>query len=156
IPQGVYFLAMGKPRPTRLFEFVIGETQAFSMATKTVDYIKHMKVTGDVDNKLFFENMLFNMDRNMEVEPFIKTIQDSSLSEEKKKVAREQSKFVNDKVRVLQDNIINEPPRTVTARILKANKPIQIPAPPRLSDGSIDSTFQLRWYREHFFDNFDL
>jgi hypothetical protein len=26
LPQGVYFLAMGKPRPTRLFEFVIGET----------------------------------------------------------------------------------------------------------------------------------
>ena len=24
LPQGVYFLAMGRPRPTRLFEFVVG------------------------------------------------------------------------------------------------------------------------------------
>lgn len=156
LPQGVYFLAMGKPRPTRLFEFAVGETQAFSLVTRTVDYIKHMKVSGDLDNKLFFENMLFNMDRNMEVEPFVKTIQDSTLAEEKKKAAREKIKLVNDKVLAFQEKIINEHPQTLTARILKANKPIQIPAPPKLNDGSIDSTFQLRWYREHFFDNFDL
>lgn len=143
LPQGVYFLAMGRPRPTRLFEFVVGETQAFSMVTKTLDYIKHMKVSGDLDNKLFFENMLFNMDRNKEVEPFVKTIQDSSLAEEKKKAAREQIKLVNDKVLAFQEKIINEHPQTLTARILKANKPIQIPEPPKRHDGSIDSTFQL-------------
>jgi thiol-disulfide isomerase/thioredoxin len=156
LPQGVYFLAMGKPKPTRLFEFVIGENQAFSMVTKTLDYIKNMKVSGDLDNKLFFENMFFNMERNREVEPFVKTIQDSSLAEEKKKAAREQIKLVNDKVLAFQEKIINQHPQTLSARILKANQPIQIPDPPKRNDGSIDSTFQLRWYREHFFDNFDL
>jgi len=34
--------------------------------------------------------------------------------------------------------------------------PVVVPDPPRKADGSIDSTFQFRYYREHYFDNFDL
>ncbi len=44
----------------------------------------------------------------------------------------------------------------MTARLLKATKRIDIPQPPRRPDGSIDSTFQLRYYRTHYFDYFDL
>ena len=60
LPQGVYFLVLNK---TRIFEFVVSQNQHFTLATNTADYIGHMKVTGDIDNKLFFENMRFNMDR---------------------------------------------------------------------------------------------
>ena len=41
-------------------------------------------------------------------------------------------------------------------RIFKITKQIEIPEPPKKPDGSIDSSFQLKYYREHFFDNFDL
>jgi len=153
LPQGVYFLVLDK---TRIFEFVVGQNQSFAMETSTADYVKNMKVTGDVDNKLFFENMIFNMERHQEAEPFIKIIQDSTLSEDKKKEAREGFGKINEKVVAYQDRVIQEHPATVTARIFKANKPVRIPDPPKRADGSIDSTFQLKWYREHFFDNFDL
>lgn len=153
LPQGVYFLVLNK---TRIFEMVVGQNQHFSLQTSTADYVKNMKVTGDVDNKLFFDNMIFNMERHQEAEPFIKIIQDSTLAEEKKKDARENFMKVNEKVMAYQDKVIKEHPTTLTARIFKANKPVQIPEPPKKADGSIDSTFQLRWYREHFFDNFDL
>ena len=115
-----------------------------------------MKVTGDLDNKLFFENMIFNMERHQEAEPFLKVIQDSTLTEDKKKSAREAFAKINDKVVAYQSEIIAKNPATVTAKILKANQAIKIPDAPKKADGSIDSTFQLRWYREHFFDNFDL
>ncbi|MEJ0057986.1 MAG: thioredoxin-like domain-containing protein [Bacteroidota bacterium] len=45
---------------------------------------------------------------------------------------------------------------TLTARYLKSTKPIDIPEAPKKANGTIDSTFQLRYYRQHFFDNFDL
>lgn len=153
LPHGVYFLVLNK---TRIFELIVGQNQNFALSTNTSDYVKNMQVTGDVDNKLFFDNMVFNMERHKEAEPFIKVIQDSTLSEDKKKGARENFAKVNEKVMAYQDKIIKEHPTTLTARIFKANKPIQIPEPPKNADGSIDSTFQLRWYREHFFDNFDL
>ncbi len=153
LPQGVYMLVLNK---TRVLEFVVGQTQHFSFDTKSDDYIKNMKVTGDIDNKLFFENMIFNMDRHKEAEPFMKIIQDSTLAEDKKKEAREGFTKINEKVTAYQNEVIAKHPTTVTSRIFKANLAVTIPDPPKKADGSIDSTFQLRWYREHFFDNFDL
>ena len=153
LPQGVYFLVLNK---TRIFELVVGNNQNFSLQTSTKDYVKNMTVTGDVDNKLFFDNMVFNMERHLEAEPYIKTIQDSTLSEDQKKDARENFMKINEKVMAYQEDVISKHPSTLTARIFKANKPIKIPDPPKKADGSIDSTFQLKWYREHFFDNFDL
>jgi thiol-disulfide isomerase/thioredoxin len=153
LQQGMYFLVLNK---TRIVELLVGGNQKFSMETKTDDYVKNMKVTGDIDNKLFFENMIYNMERHKEAEPYIKTIQDSTLSEDQKKTARENFSRVNEKVLAYQENIISQHPTTLTARIFKANKAIKIPEPPKKPDGSIDSTFQLRWYRQHFFDNFDL
>ncbi|HET9486760.1 MAG TPA: thioredoxin-like domain-containing protein [Chryseosolibacter sp.] len=153
LPQGVYFLVLNK---TRIFELVVGQDQNFTLQTSTSDYVKNMQVTDDVDNRLFFENMVFNMERHKEAEPFIKTIQDSTLAEDQKKTARENFMKINEKVLAYQDKIIQEHPGTLTARIFKASKAIKIPDPPKRTDGSIDSTFQLRWYREHFFDYFDL
>jgi thiol-disulfide isomerase/thioredoxin len=40
--------------------------------------------------------------------------------------------------------------------LINATLPIDIPEAPKKANGNIDSTFQLRYYRDHFFDNFDL
>ncbi len=153
LPQGVYFLVLNK---TRIVEFVVSQDQHFSLATNTDDYVKHMKVTGDIDNQLFFANMMFNMDRHKEAEPLLKILQDSTLKDDQKKSAREDFSKINEKVLAYQEQIIREHPATLTARIFKANQPIKIPDPPKAADGTIDSTFQLKWYRQHFFDNLDL
>ena len=151
--QGVYFLVLGS---TKQFDMVIGNDQHFNMATDRKEYYKHMVITGDEDNKLFFENMMFNMERHKEAEPLIKIIQDSTLSEDQKEEARNAFSKINDKVIGYQNEIIAKHPLTLTARILKSNQSVAIPEPPKKSDGTIDSTFQLKWYREHFFDNLDL
>jgi thiol-disulfide isomerase/thioredoxin len=153
LDQGVYFLVLDK---TRLFDFVVSTDQQFVLSTNTTDYFRSMVVAGDQDNKLFFENMMFNMERHKEAEPFIKILQDSTLKEDQKKTARESFNKVNEKVTAFQEGVIGQHPATLTARIFKANKPVRVPDPPKKADGSIDSTFQLKWYREHFFDNFNL
>src|SRR5688572_16098905 len=101
--QGVYFLVLGK---TKQFEFVIGSNQNFSMATSTADYVKNMKVTGDVDNKLYFENMIFISERHPEAQPFLKILNDSTLTEDQKKEAREAFSKINEKVVAYQSEII--------------------------------------------------
>lgn len=153
LDQGSYFLVLDK---TRLFEFVVGSNQRFTLETSTADYIKNMVVKNDIDNQLFFDNIFFNIERHKEAEPFIKVIQDSTLAEDKKKDARQNFSKINEKVIAHQDQVIEKNPNTVTAKILKTTKAVKIPDPPKRADGSIDSTFQLRWYREHFFDYFDL
>ena len=151
--QGIYLLVMNK---IKVLEFVVGKNQRFGLNTSTEDYIKNMVVKNDTDNKLFFENMMFNMERHKEAEPYIKVLQDSTLSEEQKKSAREPFQKVNDKVMTYQDQLVAANPETVTATVLKASKQVKVPDAPKRPNGTIDSTFQLRWYRAHFFDNFDL
>ncbi|HEU5291503.1 MAG TPA: thioredoxin-like domain-containing protein [Cyclobacteriaceae bacterium] len=153
LPQGVYFLVLDK---SRIFDFVVGNNQHFLLETNTTDYIRNMVVKNDLDNKLFFENLVHNGNLRKEAEPFVKILQDSTLKDENKKDAREGYRKIGEKAMAYQDAIIEKNPTTVTARLLKTSKQIHIPDPPKKADGSIDSTFQLRYYRAHFFDNFDL
>lgn len=153
LPQGVYFLVLGK---SKIFDFVVSSNQKFSIEGNSEDFIKTAVVKGDEDNQLFFENIRFNMDRGKEADPFIKILRDSSLTEEQKKSARESFSKINEKVVGYQNDLIAKHPSTLTARLLKATQTIEAPAPPKKADGTIDSTFQLRYYREHFFDKFDL
>jgi peroxiredoxin len=153
LPQGVYFLVLAK---NKVIDFVVGADQHFSLETSSDDLIKNMKVTGDEDNRLFFENVAYNMARHKEAEPFIKIAQDSTLKDEQKKDAREELNKINEKVLSYQRQLIADHPAAVTARLLKATLPVVVPDAPKKADGTIDSTFQFRYYREHFFDNLDL
>jgi thiol-disulfide isomerase/thioredoxin len=157
LPQGVYFLVLKKDKGSvKVFDFVVSDDQVFTLETDTSDFVQHMKVIGDEDNKLFFENIAYNIERNKEAEPFMKIVKDSTRKEDQKKEARADLSKLNDKVLAHQKDLISKYPKTMTARLLKASQIVTIPDPPKLPNGKIDSTFQLRYYRQHFFDNFDL
>ena len=153
LAPGVYFLVLDK---IKIFELVVGSAQKFRLETSSDDYVRHMQVTGDPDNKLFFENMNFNMERHMEAEPYVKVLRDSTAPDATKAEARDAFTRINDKVMTYQREIMSKNSSTVTALLLKSSQPVKVPDAPRKADGTIDSTFQLRWYREHFFDNLDL
>ncbi|HMP99322.1 MAG TPA: thioredoxin-like domain-containing protein [Cyclobacteriaceae bacterium] len=153
LPRGVHFLILDR---TRLFEFVIGKQQHFSMQTKNDDYVSNMKVQGDPDNQLFFENLRFNMDRNKEAEPYIKTLNNASATEADKAAAREAFTRINEKVLEHQKQLIQKNPELVTAKLINSGRKLDIPDAPVKANGFIDSTFQFRYYRAHFFDHFDL
>lgn len=151
--QGVYMVVLDR---TPIMQFVLGFDQRFLIETDTEDYTAHVVVTGDEDNKLFFENANFLAAKYKEAEPYIKTIRDSTLKEDQKKNAREEFKKFGEQVNAYQNDLVTKHPTTFTARFLKTTKEIEVPAPPKRADGTIDSTWQFRYYREHYWDNFDL
>lgn len=151
--QGVYFVALAQ---TPVFDLVVSQDQTFSLRTSKEDYIGAMKVDGDPDNDLFFQNMNFNKARNAEAEPFVKILKDSTLTNDQKKEAREAFQKINDRVLAHQQEITAKHPTTLTGRLLLSQQAIVVPDPPRKADGTIDSTFQFKYYRTHFFDHFNL
>jgi thiol-disulfide isomerase/thioredoxin len=159
LPEGVYYLVLAK---NKLFDFVVGKNQFFTLETSTTGYLKideyihNMQVKGDKDNTMYFDNIFFNIERNKEVEPFLKVLKDTTLKEEQKKEAREVFSKINDKVMAYQKEVIAKDPSSMTARMLNAAIPVTPPDPPKKANGNIDSTFQLKYMRQHFFDNFDL
>ncbi|MCX8490129.1 MAG: thioredoxin-like domain-containing protein, partial [Cyclobacteriaceae bacterium] len=125
-------------------------------SNKVDEYMKNLVVKGDPDNQLFLDNLHFIGERTTEAEPLIKILRDSTFTEDQKKSANESFSKISDKVNAYQTKLIEGNPTSVTARLLKVTRQIQTPDPPKNADGSIDSTFQLRYYRDHFFDNMDL
>ena len=157
LQQGVYYLVLKTSSGySKIFDFVVGPNQHFEIDCDSKDFIQTVTVKGDVDNKLFFENMRFNMERGKEAEPFTKILRDSTLTEDQKKSARESFAKINDQVLKYQNEIIEKNPTLLTTRLIKSTQTIDAPMPPKKADGTIDSSFQLKYYREHFFDKFDL
>jgi peroxiredoxin len=150
LPAGIYFLVMNK---TRVFDFVVNKDQKFKITTDASAYVPKAKVEGDIDNELFFQNLHYNMGRNEEASPFVKVMQDSLASEERKKAARNELQKINEKVMAFQRSIIEKHPDAVVSKIFKANMPLQVPDAPQ---GAEDSDYALKFYREHYWDNLDL
>lgn len=154
LPPGVYFLLLGNALQ---YQFVLGADQHFRMTTRRADYIKNMKVTGDPDNEAYFENMNYSATRYAEVEPFIKVLRDSTASKEAKAKAQEGYQKIFGEVMAHQNDFVAKNPTFVSSRWLKATKQVEVPDPPKDASGKIlDSTFQFKYYRKHYFDYFDL
>lgn len=154
LDEGLYFLVKGKGW---LFDFVIGKDQNFKIKVNSENYYKDAEVTGDIDNKLFFENIAFNNKQHEKADPYINILKDSTLNDEAKKDAAKKAYLdIENEVKEYQQNLIAQNPELVTSRILKSLIEVEIPPAPKKEDGKIDSTFMFTYYRDHFFDNFDL
>ncbi len=154
IGQGMYMVIL---KATPILQFVIGADQRFVIETDTADYAGHAVVTGDEDNKLFFENSNFIAGKFKQADPYVKILRDSTLKDDAaKKAAREEFQKIGKEVQAYQADLIAKHPTTFTARLLKSTREIEVPEPPKRADGTIDSTWQFRYYREHYWDNYDL
>src|SRR5688572_28157546 len=125
--QGIYILVVEK---SRLLDFVVGADQRFSVETEKENMIKAMKVTGDDDNKVFFDYARFDLDQRIKAEPLVKVLRDSSLREDAKKDARESFRKVSEDVITYQSELIKNHSTTMTARYLKAQREVEVPPTP--------------------------
>jgi peroxiredoxin len=151
--QGIHFILRDS---SFLFDFIVGKDQEFAIETSTQDYIGNMVVNGDEDNAMFLNNRRLLAAANKSIESHIKILRDSTADPTLKKEASKIYEETGKNVVAQQEKIIAMDPTSVTARLLKMHKQVSIPSPPKKADGSIDSTFQLRYYTQHYFDNFGL
>jgi peroxiredoxin len=151
--EGIYFILRDS---NLLFDFIVGKDQEFSIEASSDDYVKSMVIKGDDDNALYLENRRLLMAATKAIEPQVKILRDSTADPASKKEANKVYEEAGKNVMTQQEKIIQMNPTSVTARLLKMHKQVTIPEPPKKSDGTIDSTFQLRYYTQHYFDNFGL
>ncbi|MTI21183.1 DUF5106 domain-containing protein [Fulvivirga sp. RKSG066] len=150
LEKGIYFLVLGK---TRLFDFPIGDDQHFTLKANKPDYVLNMQVSGDKDNKLYFNDLKYNAERNKEAQPFIEIIRDSTSAPDELAGAREALDALNTKVMAHQQELIDAHPDAIISKIHKANKRIEVPEAP---EGTDEQTYKYNYYKSHYWDYFDL
>lgn len=157
LPQGLYMLVTKDGSGTvNLFDFIVGTDQEFLLETNQENLMADIQVAGDLDNRIFFDHLRHNNERAKEAQPFIATLRDSLIMEKDKVEAREKFNQITTRVKAYQNDLLKKFPTTVTARIIRAYQEIEIPEAPIGADGKKDPAFAYRYYKKHYWDNFDL
>jgi thiol-disulfide isomerase/thioredoxin len=144
LPEGQYLVVMPKQR---IFELMLTEQQ-FGFETDTTDLIGKMITTGSVENAAFFGYQqklkgLFEQLGKLDKEP-------------KSEANQQKMKALQTEARTFRTEFIAKHPTLFTTKMLLAAADPEIPTPPKAANGRPDSLWQFNYYKNHYWDNFDL
>lgn len=148
---GLYFIYSPK---NLYFDLVVAEPE-FSIETDTLDYIKHMKTVGTLENEVFFNFQQFMREKQKLGGTLSKKLISANSQEEKDKISA-QLKKIDTEVKTFRAGIIDSYPETFAVKFIKSTIDIEVPEPPKDENGKdLDSNFGYKYYKAHYFDNFD-
>jgi len=152
-PEGLYFFMT----PSRaIFEFFMTANQQFSIETDTLNLFESLKFTNSPENSAALEYRRALASDQREA---------ADLQEKKKKLTdrdelkKTESKIseISGRIKLKTNTLIDAQHDNFVGPFVKAMQEIVVPEAPLDSDGKVlDSLFQYRYYRAHFFDNINL
>jgi thiol-disulfide isomerase/thioredoxin len=152
-PEGLYFFMTPSHA---MFDFFMTSNQRFTAETDTIDLFENLRFYNSPENTAAQEYLKFIVAVQKEsaaLKESMKNLTDSTVM--RKNDSRLKEISIESKAQV--KNLIEGQKNNFVGLFIKANQEIEVPNPPRNSDGNIlDSTFQYRYYRSHFFDNMNL
>ncbi len=153
LPGGMYILFL----PNRKYvDFMIDKDQRFTMVTDTTDLFSNMEITGNEVASDFLQYQLF-LAKQSQLAGGLRTKKAQAATDTEKAAVDEQLARINSNVKSYVDSLIQANPHNFLGVFVQATQPIKVPEPPKDEAGNItDSTFQYRYYRTHYFDNFDV
>ena len=153
LESGMYFMLLSDKQ---FFQLIIDQDRIFNFSTSHTNLVGEMKIEGSKENEYFYDYQQFTQIKGIEVQP----IKEALLLAEKesKKAVKLQAKLVevNEEVSAYKAAYMLEHSSSLFVKMLKALEPINIPEAPVLADGSLDSTFQYKYFKSHFWDHIDL
>ena len=150
IENGIYFFYS----PSMYMEIVLGDNERkMSFITDTIDYVKNLKVIGSKENKYFIAYQKFLAEKREEAKDINSRLSKfkNSNSTEHGNLQLELNKISKD-VKGYQDSIISNYPQFMTAKILRVNASLEIPA---FKEATNSKLKRYNYYKDHYFDNID-
>lgn len=144
LPEGIYLVVLPKGK---YFQIMMVE-QKFSFETDTADFVSNMKITGSAENEAFFG---FQQKMN----GFYEEMQKAN-KEPKTEASAQRVKELQTQARTYRTDFLAKNKSLLTTKVLLASSEPEVPAPPKAANGRPDSLWQFTYYKNHFWDNFDL
>ncbi|MCC6385573.1 MAG: DUF5106 domain-containing protein [Bacteroidia bacterium] len=153
LPGGLYLFVL----PGRnYFEMVVDKEQRFIMETDTADLVANMKVQGSKDNQVFYDYLRFIGSISKRAEAYRAEYDKAKEGSAEREAAEQKLRNLNTEVVENKTEFLKNNPDAFMSKVFLVTKEIEIPEAPKNPDGSTDSTFAYRYYKEHFFDNIDM
>jgi len=154
--QGMYSLVSGKKN--LILSLIISENQNFTYNLDTTGNLLNFSVIGSPENA---EMLRFQQKSTESQKKMMEW--DKKRKEFDTNGNKDSADFYLDKMqnihKVMEQfiaDLIEKNPTYLFSKLQKSYREIKIPDPPVYADGSIDSSFQIAYYRTHYWDNFDL
>ncbi|HLF34583.1 MAG TPA: thioredoxin-like domain-containing protein [Cyclobacteriaceae bacterium] len=155
LPAGIYFVYS----PNVYFEIIVNE-QKFTLETDTTEFVRHLKIEGSKENRLFNEFQKFMADSQAESAKLAAKMDSLRKANDTTAAAGIQKEIVDigEQIKSYQQKLITNNPGTFVSRLVNAMQKPEVPDPPKNEKGEIivDKSWQFNYYKKHFFDNFDL
>lgn len=153
IEGGIYLMVYPNQQ---FFEFIIADDQEFTLETAPNNYIVNMKVTGSVENDIFYKDMKYLVDKRAEYDLLanrLKIIRDTkpdSAAILESRLGAIDSLVINNRKAIKENN-----KGSFYSKFLYMLEEPEIKEPKTDEEGNVDSTYPYRYYKAHFFDNVD-
>jgi len=153
LPPGMYTIYF--PTKTRV-DLLVDKDQKFSIYIDSTDFAGKTIFKGSEENTKFYEYLNYLSKKREESEVYRTKLRDPE-SEKDSLAAVESMEKITEDVKAYSERVIEENKEMFLSKFLLAVKEIEVPDPPRDEDGNIiDSAFQVKYYKKHYFDYFDL
>ena len=152
LPGGLYLVL--NPKKQKMLELIIDDEQRFSFQTDTVNLIGNMKIVGSRENELFYtyQKQLKTYADEIGALQIQAKLRNDNINQQLfgSKIAA-----VRREINAYFQTFTKQNAASLTAKVIKASNEIDLPPPPKRPDGRPDSAWLFRYYKAHFWDNFD-
>jgi thiol-disulfide isomerase/thioredoxin len=152
LPGGMYFIVLPK---TKYFEVVITNEQNFTIETDTSNFVKNMKVKGNMEDKRFYEYLNYAVLREKILEPLKRRYQQNKDNKDSIEIIRKEMDKIDKEVKDYKMTYVKNFPNDLMAKVFMGSKDPELPEIPILPNGRKDSAFSYSYYKDHFWDNID-
>lgn len=151
LPHGMYLVYLPDKS---FFDLLISEDQFFSFENDATDFIANMKVRDSEENEAFYRYQVFLGNARNKATSLQEAMKTAGKGDSI--AMRRELDELNAEVQAYIDNAIGRNAENFFGVFLKALQEVKVPDPPMGEDGKpVDPAWQYKYYKEHYFDNFD-
>ena len=156
LDDGLYTLVSHKKTP--YLDFIVDKNQYFEYSIDTSMNPEHFSVKNSPHNAELLAFQVKTSKAKMKSKTLVEKLE--KFKEEGNKDSTEyyqnQLDNLDKEMKAYINELIQRNPDYLFSKLQKGYQQIEIPEPPVKSDGTIDSLFQIIYYRTHYWDNIDL
>jgi len=153
LPQGMYLIYL--PNKS-FFDLLISDDQEFFVENDTLDFVNHIIIKGSEENIAFYDYQQYLQSQSRkarEIQDKMKTTTNENDSEALKK----ELDILNNEVIDHISQVIADNQGSYLGTFIQSLQEVIVPDSPVDENGIIiDSSFQYRYYKNHYWDNFDV
>ena len=151
LPGGMYFIYL--PNQS-LFDILLDKDQVFYIQTDTTEFLAKTTFKGSALNENFYEYQRFLTEKRQKAMQLQQSL--NAAESAKKTTIQEELDNLNAEVNKEMDRFVAENKENFLSRFILATRKVNVPEPPKNEKGVVtDSMFRYKYYRSHYFDNFN-